>query len=384
MSINTTDEESRKDPLEFDEIMMRRALDLARRGAGLVSPNPMVGAVIVDPSGRIVGEGAHERFGGPHAEINAMRSARENGTDDISGATMYVTLEPCNHHGKTPPCTEAVVAAGIRRVVVAMRDPNPLVSGQGNKRLREAGIEVVVGTLEHEARALNEAYIQFIRSGLPFVTLKVAQTLDGFIALPNGESQWITGELARERGHRLRAAADGVMVGMGTARQDDPSLTVRFGVQGRNPRRIVLDRNLALPLTLKLFTDEHRDRTIVFTGDEHVGSERAGNLESEGIRVIGVPSTPRGLKLSEVFRSIGEQNMASVLVEGGAKLADSLIKEVLLHKLIFFVAPKLFGHGITPFGGLAVNRVDDAYSFTIYRTEMVGEDLMITTYLQNV
>lgn len=365
--------------LEFDEIMMRRALDLAARGTGFASPNPMVGAVIVDRNGTIIGEGWHERYGGPHAEVNALASLPE-GTD-LAGATMYVTLEPCNHFGKTPPCSTAIVESGLARVVVAMRDPNPIVSGQGNKRLREAGIEVIVGVLEHEARALNEAYIHYIKTGLPFVTLKVAQTLDGFIALPNGESQWITGELARERVHRMRAATDAVMVGTSTALKDDPSLTVRHGVQGRNPKRIVMDRNLTLPATLKLFTDDNRESTIVFCDEAHVGSIRAEELRADGIRVHGVPVTVRGLKLSEVFRTLGEASIASVMVEGGARLADSLIKEGLLHKLVLFVAPKLFGHGLSPFSGLAVERLQDAYSFTIYRTEMVGEDLMITAYL---
>ncbi|KXK57351.1 MAG: bifunctional diaminohydroxyphosphoribosylaminopyrimidine deaminase/5-amino-6-(5-phosphoribosylamino)uracil reductase RibD [Chlorobi bacterium] len=365
---------------ERDDTMMRRALTIATRGQGLVSPNPMVGAVIADANGRIVAEGAHEQYGGPHAEVVVLRNVPE-GTD-LSSATLYVTLEPCNHHGKTPPCTEAIIASGIRRVVVAMRDPNPIVSGQGNKRLREAGIEVVVGVHEADAKRLNEAYIHFIKTGSPFITLKVAQTLDGFIALPNGESQWITGLLAREHTHRLRAMNDAVMIGAGTALHDNPSLTVRFDIAGRNPKRVVLDENLHLPDTLQMFTDEFRTNTIVFTDLDHLETDKARLLQATGVTVYGANRTTKGLHLNEVFATLGDHGIASVMVEGGAQLAESLMREGLVHKLNLFIAPKMFGHGISPFRGLAVEHVDQAYHFTIYKTEMIGEDMMLTAYLK--
>jgi diaminohydroxyphosphoribosylaminopyrimidine deaminase/5-amino-6-(5-phosphoribosylamino)uracil reductase len=362
---------------EFDELMMDRALELAERGSGFVSPNPMVGALIVDAERHVIAEGWHQRYGGPHAEINALQAAEGR---DLSGATMYVTLEPCSHHGKTPPCAEAVAGSGIGRVVVAMRDPNPLVSGRGNRRLREAGIEVVVGVREQQSRELNEAYLHFISTGTPFITIKVAQTLDGFTALPNGESQWITGELARERVHRIRAASDAVMIGRMTALKDDPSLTIRYGIAARPVRRVLLDEGLTLPPGLQLFTDEHREMTIVFTSQALVDSPRAEELRRGGVRVLGVPIAGGGLKLQDVFQQLGEMNVASVLVEGGATLHGSLLAEGLVHKILFFIAPKLLGHGLKVFSGLTVEHLDEAYRFDVHRMELVGEDALLTAY----
>jgi diaminohydroxyphosphoribosylaminopyrimidine deaminase/5-amino-6-(5-phosphoribosylamino)uracil reductase len=361
----------------FDETMMRRALELARRGAGFVSPNPLVGAVIARLDRHVIGEGWHERFGGPHAEIKALQSAQGR---DMEGATLYVTLEPCNHHGKTPPCTEAILAAGIRRVIVAMRDPNPVVSGKGSKRLREAGVEVIEGVMEKEAQRLNEGYIHYITTGRPFTTVKMAQTLDGFIALPSGESQWITGELAREKVHQLRAAADAVMVGARTAAKDDPSLTVRYGVSGRNPIRVVLDESLSLPAGLKLFTDPDRERTVLFTAIPHAESERAEELRTAGVRVYGIATVDGILDLDEALHILGELGVATLLVEGGATLVGSVIERDLAQKIVLFVAPKLFGHGVKGFTGPVVDELAAAHRVDIYRTEMVGEDVMITAY----
>ncbi|MBS1913930.1 MAG: bifunctional diaminohydroxyphosphoribosylaminopyrimidine deaminase/5-amino-6-(5-phosphoribosylamino)uracil reductase RibD [Bacteroidetes bacterium] len=357
--------------------MMRRALDLARRGAGSVSPNPMVGAVIVDAERRFVSEGWHQQYGGPHAEANALAAATGR---DLAGCTMYVTLEPCSHHGKTPPCAEAVAASGISRVVVAMRDPNPLVSGRGNRRLREAGVEVVVGTLERESRLLNEAYIHFISTGTPFVTIKMAQTLDGYTALPTGESRWITTEASRRRVHELRAGHDAVMVGTRTAMLDNPSLTLRYGVTGRNPRRVTLDRQLALPTDLRIFSDDHRDHTILFTADALASTGRAQELRDAGVKVFGIPMTAKGLQLPELLRVLGEQGIASLLVEGGAELAGALIKEGLTQKLILFIAPKLFGRGWPAFTGIEVTSLDQAYTMRIHDVERIADDLMVTSY----
>lgn len=362
---------------EFDEIMMRRALALAARGAGSVSPNPLVGALIVAPNRRVIAEAWHEVYGGPHAEINALKAAAGA---DLEGATMYVTLEPCSHHGKTPPCVESILATKIARVVVAMRDPNPLVSGQGNRRLREAGIEVVVGTLEREARLLNEAYIHYISTGTPFVTIKMAQTLDGYTALPSGESRWITSEASRRRVHEMRAVTDGVMVGTRTALLDNPSLTLHYGVVGRNPRRITLDRQLSLPHDLRLFTDEHRDLTMILTADAMADSTRAHELRSAGVKVFGIPVNPRGLILPEAMRVLGEHGVASLLVEGGAELAGALIKEGIAQKLVLCVAPKLFGRGMPAFTGIEVSRLDEAYSLRIHELERVGDDMMVVAY----
>jgi diaminohydroxyphosphoribosylaminopyrimidine deaminase / 5-amino-6-(5-phosphoribosylamino)uracil reductase len=371
-------ESNRVDEQEFNEAMMRRAIEVARNGAGFVSPNPMVGAVIVGADRRIIAEGWHERYGDAHAEINALRNA---GDRDLSDATMYVSLEPCNHHGKTGPCTDAIIASGIRRVVVAMRDPNPLVSGKGNQRLRSEGIEVVLGVLEKEARRRNEAYIHFLATGRPFVVVKMAQTLDGFTALPNGESQWITGELARRRVHQLRAESDAVMVGFNTARGDDPELTVRHGVTGRNPRRVVLDAELSLRPELKMFTDDERARTIVVTSSDLVGSERARALGAAGVEVIGVRERRAGeLDLDETITLLGERGIASLLVEGGATLAGSVVEEELASKIYLFMAPKLFGHGTTAFKGKPIEHVADAHRLNIHKVQMVGEDVMVVAY----
>jgi diaminohydroxyphosphoribosylaminopyrimidine deaminase/5-amino-6-(5-phosphoribosylamino)uracil reductase len=374
---NTVDDKT-VDEREFDEAMMRRALELAHNGAGYVSPNPMVGAIIVGADRRIIAEGWHERFGEAHAEINALRNAAGA---DVRGATMYVTLEPCNHQGKTGPCTEAIIRAGIGRVVVAMRDPNPLVGGKGNQRLRSEGIEVVLGVLEKEARRRNEAYVHHIATGLPFVVVKMAQTIDGFIALPNGESQWITGELARRRVHQLRAESDAVMVGFNTARADDPALTVRHGVRGRNPRRIVLDADLTLPPTLRLFTDEERHRTIVATSLDAAAGGRADALRGDGVEVLGVRQRrPGELDLEEILARLGERGIASVLVEGGATLAGAMLERELASKIYLFIAPKLFGHGTTAFRGKPIEHVADAHQLNIHSVRMVGEDVMVVAY----
>lgn len=371
-------EDNRVDQREFDEAMMRRALELARNGAGFVSPNPMVGAVIVGSDRQILSEGWHERFGDAHAEINALRGVRGS---DLAGATMYVTLEPCNHQGKTPPCTDAIVASGIRRVVVAMRDPNPLVSGKGNQRLRGEGIEVVLGVLEKDARRRNEAYIHYIGTGRPFVIVKMAQTLDGFTALPNGESQWITGELARQRVHQLRAESDAVMVGFNTARADDPALTVRHGIRGRNPRRVVLDPGLRLQPGLKLFTDEERTNTIVCCNHDADAGHRAVELRAAGIEVIAVRERrPGELELGEILSQLGERGIASLLVEGGATLAGSVVEAEVASKVFLFIAPKLFGHGVTAFKGKPIEHVADAHRLNIHAVRMVGEDVMVVAY----
>ncbi|MCB0712136.1 MAG: bifunctional diaminohydroxyphosphoribosylaminopyrimidine deaminase/5-amino-6-(5-phosphoribosylamino)uracil reductase RibD [Ignavibacteriae bacterium] len=361
--------------------MMRRALELASRGIGNVSPNPMVGAVVTDENGAIIAEGYHRKFGEPHAEVEALRQVAG---EDLSKGTLYVSLEPCSHQGKTPPCADLIVESGIGRVVTAMRDPNPLVNGRGNRRLREGGLEVVVGVLENESRKLNEAWIHFIKTGTPFITIKVAQSLDGYIALPDGESQWITGEMARQYVHTLRGASDGILVGTRTALQDDPSLTVRYGLAGRNPRRIVLDRSLELPNNLKLFTDEHKENTTVFIGEDMSEAPRAYELRDAGIGVEAIPveGNPDNLRLDLVIERLGSMNLTSVLVEGGAAVIDTMIAENLADKLILFIAPKLLGHGIKSFQRLAVDRLDQATVLNIHSTELVGEDIKVEGYLK--
>ncbi len=369
------------DQLEHDRAMMRRAIELASRGRGYVSPNPMVGAIITDAHGAIIAEGWHRSYGGPHAEINALEQVAGR---DLSDATIYITLEPCCHQGKTPPCSDAIIASKVGRAVVAMRDPNPLVNGKGNKRLREAGCEVVVGLLENEARMLNESWIHYVKTGKPFVTIKMAQSLDGYIALPDGESKWLTGELARQHVHKLRSGADAILVGTRTALQDNPSLTVRHGVPGRNPQRIVLDRSLELPLDLNLFSDEHKDLTTIFIGDDMVEDPRVEKLLTKGLKVqaISVEGNPENLRLDRVVERLGQMQLTSVLVEGGAAVIDTMIAENLADKLILYIAPKLLGHGIKSFTRLAASSIDTARTLQIHRTEVIGEDLMVEGYLE--
>lgn len=367
--------------MHLDRAMMRRALELATRGRGYVSPNPMVGAVVADSEGRILGEGWHQRYGEAHAEVNALAQVQEA---DLSDATLYVTLEPCAHHGRTPPCADHVAASGIKRVVVAMRDPYQLVDGKGNKRMREAGLEVIVGLLENEARKLNESWIHFVKTGLPFVTVKMGQSLDGYIALPGGESQWITGEMAREQVHRMRAGSDAVLVGTRTALHDNPSLTVRHGIEGQNPLRVILDRHLELPADLNVFTDELRESTIVLVGEDVLDHPRAHELRDAGVRMEGieVEGNPENLQLERVIRRLGNLKITSILVEGGAAVVDTMLAENLVDKLVIFIGPKLLGHGIKSFQRLATDRLEDACTVNIHRVEMVGEDVMVEGYLK--
>lgn len=364
---------------DFDELMMRSALDLARRGAGWVSPNPMVGAIIVGPDRQVIAEGWHERYGEAHAEVNAL--ARVGGAD-VSQATMYVSLEPCSHFGKTPPCAEALVLSGLRRVVVAMRDPNPIVSGRGNRLLREAGLEVVVGVCESEARRLNESYIHRMSTGLPFVTIKMAQSLDGFTALPSGESKWITGDASRKRVHILRALNDAVMVGTRTAIMDNPKLNLRHHVEGRQPLRVTLDRELAIPEEHHLVADDLRERTVIFTDEGLAESDRARRLRARGVTVYGLPVTGHELHLEELLRRLADDGANSVLVEGGSGLAAALIREDLAQKLLLFVAPKLLGAGFGSFPGLGVHTLAEARMITFSNVEPLGEDLAIEAYVQ--
>jgi len=287
-----------------DERFMRRALALARRGLGKTSPNPAVGAVLVR-HGKIIGEGWHRRAGEPHAEIHAIRAAAST-----RGATLYVTLEPCCTHGRTPPCTDAIIAAGIRRVVVAATDPNPRHRGRGLRLLRRAGIRVEAGLLAEEATSLNESFNKWITTGLPLVIAKAAFSLDGKMATRTGDSKWITSETARRQAHKLRARVDAIMVGAKTVIHDDPQLTLRHGVRGRQPWRVVVGR---CPQTARVFTDEYRERTLHFP---------TRNLRS-------------------VLRKLGRMGITSVLVEGGPTLLRAAFDAGLVDRVVFFYAPKV-------------------------------------------
>ncbi len=324
----------------FDRIMMQRALLLARAGMGYVSPNPLVGCVITNTNGVVLGEGAHLAFGGPHAEVNAIQDAESKGYD-VRGATAFVTLEPHAHHGKTPPCTKLLIEKGIARCVIAMEDPNPNVSGAGTRELRAAGIAVEIGLLEREARELNRFFIKHITTGLSYVTMKLASTLDGRSALANGESKWITSEASRRKVHEMRASHDAILIGTRTALADDPALTVRLA-NGRQPLRLVLDARLELPSTLTLFTDEHRAKTIIITTREAIKSKGQVFIVM-GIELMAIEGSGERIDLSQMLRQLGARNITSVLVEPGATLAASIIRENLFDELAIFYGPMIFG-----------------------------------------
>ncbi len=361
-----------------DEYYMRRALKLAKKGAGNVSPNPMVGAVIVK-GGRIIGEGWHECCGENHAEINAI----QNATEPIAGATVYVTLEPCSHHGRTPPCVKSLIAGRPARVVIGTTDPNPLVSGRGIKALKKHDIDVTTGILRDECRELNEIFFKFISTGLPFVTLKFAQTLDGRIATTSGHSHWISSPPSLRLAHTLRATHDAILVGVGTVLTDDPELTVRR-VKGRNPLRIVLDRNLRIPLAANILRDQDQARTIIVAAPD-APPERCETLHEMGIDVLFVDDKADGrIDLKKLLRALGGKDISSILVEGGAEVITSILDERLADRLMVIVAPKIIGRGIEAVGDLGIRSMDEAIRFPRYRIMKKGDDIIYDIRLNDI
>ncbi|MCX7983762.1 MAG: bifunctional diaminohydroxyphosphoribosylaminopyrimidine deaminase/5-amino-6-(5-phosphoribosylamino)uracil reductase RibD [Bacteroidetes bacterium] len=324
---------------EIHKRYMERCLELAKRGSGTVHPNPMVGCVIVKNK-RVVGEGYHARYGGPHAEVNALARAGVK----ARGATVYVNLEPCAHYGKTPPCAEALVSAGVHHVVIATRDPNPLVNGKGLEVLRRAGVKVTVGVLEDEARKLNEKFFFAMERGLPYVALKIAQTIDGMLVDAYGRSQWITCEEARREAHRLRSIYDAILVGARTVAIDDPQLTVRL-VYGRNPTRVILDGGLSVPEKAKVL-DIASARTIIITSGKalEVKRRKALRLERRGVEVYGVGATKQ-VPLKSVLQLLGSLGVTSLLVEGGPATHALFLKENYVQKVYCVIAPLVLGGG---------------------------------------
>jgi len=371
---------------------MERCLKLARRGAGSVSPNPMVGAVIVGKDGAVLGEGWHRSHGGPHAEANAIQDAEtRHGPDALRSATMYVNLEPCTHHGKTPPCTDLILEKQIPRLVVGMIDPFPAVKGRGIRRMREAGMNVQVGVLGDRCRRFNEAFLHHVDTGRPLVTLKVAQTLDGHVATSTGDSRWISGRPARTLVHRWRSELDGVLVGSGTARSDDPRLTVRH-LDGRQPMRLVLDRTGSLPTDLRLFADEHVASTLVVLGEERDRPPYADALEEAGGAILRVAEHADAggephLDLPALLQRLGKDSgreaepMQSLLVEAGPGLATALFRQKLIDRYFCFVAPKLIGQGTPTLADVGIESMDDAVTFADTTWETVGADVLLRAYV---
>ncbi|MDG0812847.1 bifunctional diaminohydroxyphosphoribosylaminopyrimidine deaminase/5-amino-6-(5-phosphoribosylamino)uracil reductase RibD [Cohnella rhizosphaerae] len=355
------------------EFYMQLALQNASAMKGQTDPNPLVGSVIVNDN-RIVGVGVHMKAGEPHAEIHAIRMAGEH----ARGATIYVTLEPCSHHGRTGPCAVAIVEAGIRRVVVATLDPNPLVSGRGVAILREAGIEVIVGVCEEASRRMNEVFNKFIVSGLPFVTLKSAITMDGKTASRVSDSKWITSEAAREDVHLLRNQNAAILVGVTTIIKDDSQLTTRLP-NGRNPVRVILDSTLRLPLDARVVTDGEAP-TWVFTTPAY-DREKKKALEAAGVAVF-VTSQSGRVDPSEVVRTLGERMLSSLLIEGGSEINASFFESRLVDKVVIYIAPKLIGGRDAPtfLEGTGIDKMNDAVEINDLGVEKLGKDFKFTGY----
>lgn len=362
-----------------DVNFMQQALALAEKGRGWTSPNPMVGAVVVK-SGLVVGRGYHQRAGAPHAEVNAIDDAGEQ----ARGATIYVTLEPCNHFGRTPPCTRKILDAGIRRVVVAMADPNPGVTGGGSEYLRGRGIEVTTGTCEKEARALNESFITWVTKGRPFVTVKCAATLDGRIATRTGDSRWVTGPASRQFVHGIRHGVDGIMVGVGTVTKDDPSLTTRLdGATGSDPTRIILDTRLSMPVTAKMLHQASDAPTWVVCGND-APPDRREALEKTGARVIPASLQAGRIDLSALMQQLGTMGITSLLIEGGGTVIGSALAAGIVDKICFFYAPKILGgdDGVPICRGAGPESMKQsiaAHDLSVFRFD---GDVMIQGYLK--
>lgn len=349
---------------------MKRAFSLAARARGFTSPNPMVGAVMVS-KGKIISEGYHRKAGTPHAEVIAL----DNAGKIPEGATLYVSLEPCCHKDKrTPPCTEKIIASGIKHVVVAMKDPNPKVSGKGIAELRSAGVRVTSGVLEEKALLLNEFYVKHITTGMPFVILKTAMTLDGKIATPDGESKWITGEEARKAVHRLRSRVDAVMTAIGTVRADNPRLTARIR-GGRNPARIVIDPDLKIHHDAELLKVPPETTIVTKTINK-----KSDYLSKSGIKIINYKES---LDLKWLLELLGKSGIGSLLIEGGASLNAHAFNDGIVDKVMFFIAPKIIGgkNSITPVGGDSFRTLSNAYQLRDTRITRIGSDFLIEGYI---
>lgn len=362
---------------------MERAFELAKKGEGFVSPNPLVGAVIVK-DGKIIGEGYHAAFGEDHAEVMAIDSA----SDNVEGADLYVNLEPCSHYGKTPPCSLKVIRSGIKRVFIANTDPNPKVAGGGISQLEDKDIEIYEGLLAEEGRKLNESFFHYMEKKRPFYNLKVAQTIDGYIAAPGGDARWISGEKSREYAHYLRHKLDAVLVGRGTAELDDPQLTVRhLNGDVSQPTRVILDSNLKISLKAKLFKEArkggHLSDIIIFTGPDVDAVKKSRFQELPGVRIIELALNDNNqLDLNDLSQKLINFDLINIMIEGGSRLNYSFLKAGLLDKYYIFISPKILGgdDGIPVFAGSAPDKIYKSDKINIDKTEKFGEDILIIAY----
>ncbi|MBI9035891.1 MAG: bifunctional diaminohydroxyphosphoribosylaminopyrimidine deaminase/5-amino-6-(5-phosphoribosylamino)uracil reductase RibD [Bacteroidales bacterium] len=361
-----------------DVRFMKHSLALAEKGLGFVNPNPLVGAVIVK-DGRIIGEGYHECFGEAHAEINAIRNCRES----LEGSTIYVTLEPCSHFGKTPPCSLAIIENKFKKVVIAMSDPNPLVAGRGIAMMQEKGIEVFCGLLEQEAKKINEVFIKYITNKKPFVALKTAMSLDGKIAAHTGDSKWISNEISRNFVHELRNRYAGIMVGADTVIADDPSLTCRVvGQETRNPVRIVVDSTLRMPENSQILNVTDARTVIAVT--ERADKKKVNSFRERGVEILEVKAISGKVDLEDLMIHLGEMNIDGILLEGGGTLNFSALQSGIVDKVYSFIAPKFIGgiHAKTPVEGLGVEKVSNAFELDQIQCEQMDNDILITGYIR--
>lgn len=334
-----------------NKFYISECIKLAKNGAGCVSPNPLVGCIIVK-NGKIIGKGYHKIFGGPHSEVNAINDAKKKGNSLIN-STLYVNLEPCSHFGKTPPCTDLILKEKISKVVIGMKDPNPEVNGKGIKILKKAGIKIECGILKKECEELNKFFIKFITKKIPYVTLKIAQSIDGKIALNNNKSKYITGNESLKLVHKLRSEYDAVLIGKNTALLDNPFLTVRL-VKGRNPYRIVIDKDSKLPEHLNIFTDKNSDKTIVINSTQN-----------------------KKISPMNILKALYELNISSVLVEGGANIFSQFIEKNLFDDIYFVIAPKIIGDGISAFGDFKITTLSKTKNIFLNKSFQSGNDLIL-------
>lgn len=359
-----------------DERFMRRAIELATKALGRTSPNPAVGAVIVR-NGHVLAEGFHRLAGLPHAEREALRRL----TGSARGATIYVNLEPCSHHGRTPPCADALIEAGFKRVVVGMVDPNPLVRGRGLRRLQRAGIAVEAGVLREECERLNEDFACFIQTGRPFVTLKLAASLDGRIAAASGDSQWISGEQSRRIVHELRNRVDAILVGAETVRSDDPQLTCRIR-GGRDPLRVILDTRLSIAPTARVCTQQSPAQTLIAVGEDHGQKKKLAQLEARGVHVVPFPTNNGYIPLRSLLAELAQRGHKSVLIEGGGRVAAAAFREGVVDKVLFFYAPLLLGgDGRAMIGPLGIDRVAAGQKLHTMTVQRIGKDILVAAYV---
>ncbi len=361
------------------EMWMNRALTLATKGWGATNPNPLVGAVVVK-NGQLVGEGYHKAYGQPHAEVMALQEAGK----EAQGASLYVTLEPCNHYGKTPPCTNAIINAGITCVYVAVKDPNPVVAGSGLNRLKEAGIEVHQGLLEQAGSDLNDIFIHYISTMTPYVIYKAAMSLDGKTASNLGKSQWISCEESRKHVHWMRQRVGGIMVGVGTILQDNPSLTVRdINDPPLHPLRIIADTQGRIPLTAKVLNDDSGAKTLIAT-TEFMPQETEKALEAKGTRVLRLPSENGKVPLKPLMKEVASMGIDSILLEGGGTLASAALENDIINQLMIFIAPKLIGGATAPglILGKGIDTMGDALPLENMTASTSGKDILITAKIK--